>query len=268
MLTAHETIKTAWSKFKTYPRFWQIILFNFVATLPVIFLTVAMPEYFEGNDDPFRMAGTSSDILMSGLNFIASISSYIVYFLTGMSITHYVCTGWVFNSFAEFIRPPSSRWRLFWKAFVLYILLFIGFVIVAGLVGGVMGVLPLMGQIFIGVVLGFALIIGIVFLFTKLILVNPYFTMNDEAPLLSPLKFSDGYFWYLSKILGWMLLYGILFVVGFVILMAGFGLVTAILGTIGVAFLSLGSLIIQAILTMISAFIYSEAYKQIAENKS
>lgn len=263
MLTAHETIKTAWSKFKTYPRFWQIILFNFVATLPIIFMTVGMAEYYQDGDS------LSDHILMgSALNFAASILSYIVYFLTGMSITHYVCTGWVFNNFAEFIRPPSSRWRLFWKAFILYILVLIGFLIITGLVGSVMGILPITGQIIIGAVLGFALILGIVFLFTKLILVNPYFTMNDEAPLLSPLKFSDGYFGYLSKILGWMLLYGILLIIAFSILTVGIDFITTTLGTIGLAVVSLGSLIIQAIITMISVFIYSEAYKQIAENKS
>lgn len=261
MLTAHNTVKTAWSKFKTYPRFKQIILFNFVAMLPAMFLTVFGEQYLKTN-------GIGSEVSIGLLNLVATIPSYIVYFLTGMSITHYVCGDWVFNSFSEFCRPPSSRWKLFWKAFALYFVLFLVLIIAAGTFGALMAILPTMGQILIGTLLVIVGIGAALVFFTKLILVNPYFTMNDEAPLLSPLKFSDGYFWYLSKILGWMLLYGILFVIAFVIIFALVGFVATMIGTIGIAVLTCVGLIIQAMLTMVAAFIYSETYKQIAENKS
>jgi|GEM_PF-3030439 len=258
MLTAHETIKTAWSKFKTYPRFKQIILFNFVAILPSMFLTVFGDNYFYHGD------GLNNDLI----DLAAAIPSYIIYFLTGMSITHYVCGGWVFNSFAEFLRPPSSRWKLFWKAFALYFVLFIVFIIASGIFSALMVVLPPMGKIAIGMLLAIIGIGAVIVFFTRLILVNPYFTMNDDAPLLSPLKFSDGYFWYLSKILGWMLLYGFLFIIALTIITGIFGFVAVMTGTIGIAILTCGGLIIQAMFTMVAAFIYSETYKQIAENKS
>lgn len=261
MLTAHETMKTAWSNFKTYPRFWQIILFNFIALVPSLFVTLYMQGQTEIDVPAYIGMG-------DGFSLIAGIPAYITYFLTGMAITHYVCGGWTFNSFSEFLRPPSSRWKLFWKVLVLYFLMFAVFILGAGALGWVIAMLPIMGQFTIGALGGIVMLGFMLVMFTKLFLVNSYFTMNDEAPLLSPLKFSDEYFWYLSRVLGWMFLYGILFFILFVVILGVVGIVAAMIGIVGLAVVTCVTLILQTLATMITVFIYSEVYKQIAENKS
>ncbi len=255
MLTAHETVKTAWSKFKSYPRFKQIFFYNLLAMLPIV-----GAEYYIGDDSSLGF-----------LIFLASIPSLIFYFLTYMAITHYACTEWIFNSFHEFLNPPSSIWRLFWKSIVLFLMLTLPVIIGAIAVSALIGLFA--SNIIVSIIMG--AIVAVLFLvyllkyLVKIIVIYPYFTMNDRAPLLASLKFSDGQWWYLSSVLGWTLLYGFLFLILFVVTTTVIGLLSILLTSLVTVFVvSVLMILMQIFFTVMTAFINSEAYKQIAENKS
>jgi len=253
MLTAHETIKTAWSNLKAYPRLQQLVLYNFVVLLPILFTTLIFGE----NEEMTNIA-----------HLVTSVPSMVFYFLTFMVTAHYVCSGWVFNSFLEFLRPPSSLWRLFWKSIVLTLLVIIPIILIFGGVGATIAMKFLSSVGIVSALFGLFIFIVVLYIYTKLLIIYPYLSMNDNAPLFAPLRFSNGYFWYLLKILGWMSLYGILVLVMVFIGLFIFGFVEAILGTVGVAIATCCCLLLQVLGSVIFSFIFAEAYKQIAENKS
>lgn len=252
MLTSHETIKEAWSKFKSYPRFKELVIFNFLAGLPVILVSLLMSE---------------EDTLANIITIIGTIPSLVVTYLTYISVTQYVCKDWVFNSFHEFLNPPSSIWRLFWKTMALIFMVMVPFALAITGISFWTSTVPMVGKITLGLVL-IAVAGGFVFYIVKVYLAVPYFVMNDRAKILSALSFSDGYFWYLSKILGWMFLYGLLLIVFIAIALALFGMLASFLGEAAEAIFTCTTLVIQALIAILCAFIYAEAYKQIAQNKS
>lgn len=251
MLTAHQTIKNAWSKFTDYPRLKQVLLFNFVAFLPVLFVSVAMP-----------LDNAAAPII----TLLASIPSWIVAILTVMSVVHYSCNGWLFNSFQDFLRPPSSIWRYFWKSVVVFFVILLPVAIAAA---GMYAVTQSNISFIIGGVVLFLVALYLILKYmVKLVVVQPYFIMNDEAPLKASLAFSDGYYWYLSKVLGWMFFYGLLIIIVMAIGMFILGIASYMLGTWGEAIMTCFTVLIQILITTLSGFIYAETYKQIAENKA
>jgi len=252
MLTAHQTVKHAWSKFKEYSRYKQLFLYNILAMLPVLLV-----EHYIGDDASLRI-----------LIYLASIPSMVFYFLTYMAITHYACTGWVFNSFREFLNPPSSIWRLFWKSTAVFILLAVPVIVGVLAIGG-LGII-MSNQFILLIIIGaVATILFLVYLFKymiKIIVVYPYFTMNDDASLLSSLNFSNGHWSYLSSILGWSILYGFLIIMLSSIAMAILGALSLYISpVVSLIITSLFMLLTEIFITIMGAFINSEAYKQIAE---
>jgi hypothetical protein len=194
MLSAHQTVLEGWATFKSYPKLKELYLYN------LLFVLMASLTQF-APDTP--IAGSSGAII----SFIASIASLLCAYLSYMAIAHYVMNDWVFKSVHDFIKPPSSLWRLFWKTLV------IGLAAIIPMFGvGIIIELYFEGffaRFILGGFLALMALIWLIFVFVKLYLGIPHFSITDKAPLRSVFDISDGYFWYLGCILGWLLIYGI-----------------------------------------------------------
>ena len=252
MYSAHQTVTEGWRTFKSYPRLKELYLYNIG-----LILMAALAQI------PAQSAIIEGTLLTVG--FMGSVGSFICLYLSAMAIAHYIINGWVFHTAPQFLRPPSSLWRLFWKSAVIWVvaiapLILVGILAHSFIQGG-------LAMILMGAVIATTAIGWFVFVMVKLYLVIPHFTANDRAPILSLLSVSEGYFWYISCIMGWLFVYGLILIVLFALFMIIFGLISILAGAAGALIAAIVSALIQITISLLCAFIAAEAYKQIVENK-
>jgi hypothetical protein len=252
MLRPHQTVLEGWTSFKSYPKLKELYFYNLV-----LILIASAPQ--------FAAHETMVNPALALISFIGWMLGFLCFYFSNMAIVPYTMNGWIFQTTREFIKPPSSLWRLFWKTLAITFIAFIPPIVAAVMAGQLWD--DGIGGILLGAMGSIAALFWLAYVMIKLYIAIPHFTINDAAPLRSLFSVSEGRFWYITCILGWLFLYGLVLVILFALLMLVLGLIAFLAGPFGGIILGLVAIIIQVTITLVFAFVAAQAYAQIVENK-
>jgi len=253
MFSAHQTVQEGWQSFKSYPKLKQLYLYN------ILFILVTAIAQLTP-DSPFVKSGAAI------VGILGSIASLLCFYLSYMAIAHYVMNGWIFKTAHDFVKPPSSLWRLFWKtvviSFIAILPLFVtGIIIELFLSDGI-------AKFLLGGLMVLMALFWFIFVVVKLYVGIPHFSVRDQGSLRSLFDITDGYFWYLACVIGWVFIYALVIMILLGLIMILFGLIAFLSGPLGGLITAFVVGVVQITASLLYIFIAAEAYKQIIENKS
>ena len=117
------------------------------------------------------------------------------------AIAEYKTNGRVIEGLGDFMSPPQSLWRLFWKSFLLPVLILLACAIPGGILFTIAG-----ESTIVMAILGIIVLVLACWIAPKFVVILPYLSMNTDAGLRDAFRFSNGFYWYLTKVILWVFL--------------------------------------------------------------
>ena len=230
-----------------HPKLWFLVLIQIAAFALASAPDLLYTRQVEGQLEPGYVL----------LSLITGFIGLFVFLYIQIAMTHYVVDGDVFQSVGDFVKPPVSLWRVVLKSMAFIILIMLPLVL--------LGVLLAMALGPVGIVL-----VGACYIFAtaKLLIVTPFFIMNDRALLFSPWAFTGGYFWFLFFVVLVLMVSAVILMIPFLIIMGLLGIALSFIPAVGTTIALAVGVVLYSLMTMVYMAALAEAYKYIAEDRS